>query len=105
MRPASRSFVRTMTYDELNAMSDARNGQVNPPKDAILTYSICGPDDNACGWEGWLLECASIRTVSAKGEDIVVFVPTASAQVCPNCRNTLYRTDSKFKLSLHSQVP
>jgi hypothetical protein len=85
-----------MDYSVLNAISDARKGQVVTPEKAVLTYSVCGPDDGACGWEGWLLEGTAIRRPSSKGPDIDVFLPTADLQICPNCKKTLYRTDSRF---------
>jgi hypothetical protein len=86
-----------MDYVVLNAIADARKGQVVVPEKIVLTYSICGPDDGACGWEGWLLEATAIRRPSSKGPDIDVFLPTVDLQICPSCRRTLYRTDNKYE--------
>jgi hypothetical protein len=94
-----------MTYEDLIALSDARHGQVRPPDNATLTYSICGPDADACGWEGWLLEDASINTVATNGNRQKGHLPAVTLQICPNCRKTLFRTDSRFELQCSGATP
>jgi hypothetical protein len=58
--------------------------QLEKPKKAVLTYAVCAYEDNACGWQGWIIEAI------ASNEK---FLPADTDQRCPVCNGLLYRTD------------
>jgi hypothetical protein len=62
------------------------------PTDVVLanevwvTYAVCGCDQDACGWEGWILESAAKKSRKKKQQLYV------ADDNCPQCRKELFRT-------------
>jgi len=68
------------------------------PRDAWITYSVCGCTQDACGWEGWIIE--SVTNVSDEN------LPADIECKCPDCNRPLFRTSVSVKLTKSSdQTP
>ena len=67
------------------------------PKTAWVTYSVCAVEQDSCAWAGWILE--SIKGVN--GELIV-----DTDHTCPNCGKSMFRTAVSIKMEPSSdQTP
>lgn len=66
---------------------------VRIPSEAWIVYAVCGCEKESCGWEGWMIESATLT--SADGE---VHLPCMNEQICPNCGRALFRTDTQTKM-------
>ena len=67
-----------------------------------LTYSVCGAEEDSCGWEGWKIEWAakenSRKDDSSSTGDTTL--PADTYQICPNCKKQLFRTEASCKYIL-----
>jgi len=67
---------------------ETRRGEVEESKAVIVTYAVCGVENESCGWGGWILE-------SAKG--LSGNLPSYTDQICPSCGKELFRTEVVIK--------
>jgi hypothetical protein len=71
------------------------------PAAAWITYAVCGCEEDACGWEGWILESVR-RKIGKKKEELSI----DSRQLCPKCGRDLFRTAVSLRFTpARSQVP
>jgi len=61
---------------------------VEIPDDLWLTFSVCGVQEESCGWEGWVLECLKLEGKNIEGDTILL---------CPKCSQPLFRTAASVK--------
>ncbi|OPZ74851.1 MAG: hypothetical protein BWY82_00520 [Verrucomicrobia bacterium ADurb.Bin474] len=60
---------------------------------AWITWAVCACSENACGWEGWILE--SVYKIE---ENERVQLPAVTNQICPICGKNLFRTGAQVKV-------
>jgi hypothetical protein len=72
---------------------------VEAPDYGWLVYAVCGCDEGACGWGGWMLEAAfrnsTERHRTCTGDRLLSTAPVAS---CPICGKPLFRTDASIRM-------
>ena len=85
-----------LTQEEREQLQNLTIPSVKSPDYAVLTFAVCGVDENACGWGGWMLEGAFETGASKTGilENGDNPLPSVTLQICPNCAGTLFRTDT-----------
>jgi hypothetical protein len=85
-----------LSEEERNQLQDITASDVHLPDYVVITYAVCSVDENACGWAGWLLEGAFAISEDSSGILSNGDNPMRSAtlQICPNCRGTVFRTDT-----------
>lgn len=66
---------------------------VDTPSEAWITYAVCGCEQEACGWEGWILESV------ASGEEKKQ-LRIDDSQRCPSCGKPLFRTEASYRFSV-----
>lgn len=66
---------------------------VKIPTEVWVVYAVCGCEKDSCGWEGWMIESATLK--NTENEDAL---PCMNEQVCPNCGKILFRTDTQIKM-------
>ena len=68
------------------------------PDYVFLVYAICGTEEDACGWEGWMLESVFKKSKdkhpTSTGDQ---FLTAADEQMCPRCGKTAFRTDAVMR--------
>ncbi len=70
------------------------------PNEVWVTYSVCGCDPDACGWEGWILESAAKKSGKKKQQLYVL------GDNCPQCGKNLFRTAATLRFTVSkNQVP
>jgi hypothetical protein len=57
---------------------------VELPDEAWLTYAVCVSDEDACGWQGWIIE-----SLARGGNQL----NADTGQKCPACDRILFRTE------------
>jgi hypothetical protein len=72
---------------------------VEMPDYVWLTYAVCVMENDACGWQGWIIESAFKITTedypTGTGDKLL---PTSSDEcVCPSCGRGLFRTQASVK--------
>jgi hypothetical protein len=66
---------------------------VKIPSEVWIVYAVCGCEKDSCGWEGWMIESANLKSA-----DDEVALPCIDEQICPNCGKALFRTDTQIKM-------
>jgi hypothetical protein len=66
---------------------------VKIPSEAWIVYAVCGCEKESCGWEGWMIESATLKSA-----DDEVSLPCMNEQICPNCGKAVFRTDTQTKM-------
>ena len=66
------------------------------PNEVWVTYSVCGCDEDSCGWEGWVLESVLVR----KGRTSKAILPSSSECLCPCCNKPVFRTEASLKMNV-----
>ena len=75
--------------------------QVEKPTSAWLNFGVCASSNDACGWQGWILESVE---AAAHGEAKVL--PSDEDLNCPKCGNPLFRTEVSYKFDVSlNQAP
>lgn len=73
--------------------------EVDVPDYAWLTYAVCGVTEDACGWNGWILESLFKKTdkhyPTGTGDKSLPI--DNEEQLCPRCRRQLFRTDATIR--------
>ena len=72
-----------------------------PPKQVILTYSVCATHRDACEWQGWILEAAFNTSEVTCGPDHLL--PSNYSSKCPRCGSDLFGTDASYRFDPSSQ--
>ncbi|MEM0967246.1 MAG: hypothetical protein AAGJ81_13960 [Verrucomicrobiota bacterium] len=68
---------------------------------AWITWAVCGCSEDACGWEGWILEDV-FSGVKGNREHH----SASTNQICPVCGQDLFRTGASVKVKPDSdQTP
>jgi hypothetical protein len=95
-----------LSENERNRLQDLTPSDVSPPDYVVVTYAVCTVDENACGWAGWLLE--GVFAISEDKSGILANgdnpLPSVSLQICPNCRATVFRTNTEQLYYLAGQA-
>ncbi len=73
---------------KFKSLLELSSEQVEKPSYAWLAYAVCACEEDACGWQGWLLESAFMQQ---EGEDDLL-LPVDSSLECPECHRPLYCT-------------
>jgi hypothetical protein len=72
---------------------------VEAPDYAWLTYAVCGTTEDACSWNGWMLEGAfkknGKRYPTATGDKSLRTI--GDDQGCPVCGRKLFRTGATLR--------
>lgn len=74
------------------------------PDYVFLVYTVCGTEEDSCGWEGWMLESA-FKKSKEKHPTSTGDQPLAAAdeQTCPRCGKTTFRTDTVLRFEKSRQ--
>ncbi len=77
------------------------------PDYLFLVYSVCGTEEESCGWEGWMLESVFKKStenhLTSTGDQSLT---ATDEQKCPRCGKTTFRTDAilRFDKSNKSSI-
>lgn len=67
---------------------ELKREDVELPDEAWLTYAVCACEDDACGWQGWIIE-----SLARGGKQL----SADTGQKCPACGRMLFRTEASVR--------
>ncbi len=71
---------------------------IDKPDYSWLTYAVCGCQEDACGWSGWVIEAVFKKTnnkhTTGTGDKSL---SSLCNSVCPNCGKTLFLTEASIR--------
>ncbi len=77
------------------------NEPTDQPDYAWLAHAVCACGGNCCGWSGWIIEAAFMKTAerhaTGTGDKLV---DADYSQKCPVCGSVLFRTGFTRRLEL-----
>jgi hypothetical protein len=67
------------------------------PDYAWLVYAVCGCDDGACGWHGWVIDSVFQRSATRHPTGTGDALLSSSFDRCPDCGRSLFRTAASMR--------
>ena len=88
--PAKFKSLIELSYDD-----------VEKPTGGWLTYGVCASSNDACGWQGWVLEVVE----GVHGGEVKA-LPSDNDLNCPKCGNAIFRTEVSYRFDVSpNQTP